>query len=210
MRAHGANLTMWGNEREVERLPMPHLQFPLQCTCSHRRWRSAAHFARVATRLVRPDGAAALVAGPAGVVVLAETEAALDRPVHTLRAHFGAGLRIGPVRVRYREESCLQEPHMVVRVLCGREHFEPVRADLMDRGASIIDADVIARVGVVRAGAPLRVLLGYGKDLADLTAGWARHVMCLSHYAPVIPRSRHGEAAWLAQPAGPGRDAVLG
>lgn len=199
------NATMRVNEDEVGRQSMPHPQFPLQCTCSHRQWRSAAHFARMATRLVRPDGAAALVAGPAGVVVLAETESALDSPVHTLRAHFGEGLRIGPVRVRYRGETCLQEPHMVVRVLCAREQFEPVRADLLDRGASIIDADVIARVGVVRAGAPLRVLLGYGKDLADLTAGRARHVMCLSHYAPVTPRPAHGEAAWLAQPAGAAR-----
>jgi translation elongation factor EF-G len=93
-------------------------------------------------------------------------------------------VNIGPVSVRYRRGKFTEEPHMGVRVMCAREHFTLIKADLERRGASVIDTEINHQVSVVRATAPLAALIGYPDRLYVLTRGSGRHVMWLSHYAP--------------------------
>lgn len=73
---------------------------------------------------------------------------------------------------------------MGVRVLCPSLYFEAVKRDLLSRGAAILDEELALITGVVRATAPLAKLLGYSQHVAALTAGTARELMWLSHYAP--------------------------
>jgi translation elongation factor EF-G len=65
--------------------------------------------------------------------------------------------------------------------------------DLVGRGAFIEEVDWMAPQPVVRAKAPLRLLLGYPQSLATLTQNTAELRMWLSHYAPIPPEP--GEAA---------------
>lgn len=90
-----------------------------------------------------------------GLVLLAVTETALERPARTLRELFGDRVNIGQVSVRYRRGKLTEESHMGIRVACAREHSDLIKADLERRGASIIDAEINRQVSVVRATAPL-------------------------------------------------------
>ena len=172
-----------------------HPEYPIECTCSHRRERFQLAFARNAIELLPQREDASYVSSPQGLVVLAETEAALERPVRILRETYGDEVCIGEPKVRYRQGATLEEPYMGVRVLCAPRHFRAVRMDLEARGAEILDAEETDQFGIVRATAPLAVLLGYSCRLAELTAGRAQHTMWLSHYAPVTSRPPGGDAA---------------
>ena len=74
---------------------------------------------------------------------------------------------------------------MGVRVSAPGKHFDAIKEDLLKRGAVVVDAERIGPLGVVRATAPLASLIGYGRSLADFTAGSANQVMWFSHYAAV-------------------------
>ncbi len=162
-----------------------HREFPLERTCSHREEPLQLSFARRAIEILpqREDGSAE--ATDAGLVLRAETETAFEVPIEVLKDVYGEQVRIGSPTVRYHHSPQLEEPHMGVRVQCANPHFAAVKADLESRNAHILDAEVTPQFGVVRATAPLVKLLGYAQALADLTAGGAREVMWLSHYAPV-------------------------
>jgi translation elongation factor EF-G len=117
-------------------------------------------------------------------VLRAETEIALERPLEWLREVYGEQLAIGALSIRYHQGTVLEEPYMSVRVRCARKDFDIVRSDLLARGATLLDEEVGHAAGVIRVTAPLAKLLGYPRHLAGLTAGSAREVMWLSHYAP--------------------------
>jgi translation elongation factor EF-G len=72
---------------------------------------------------------------------------------------------------------------MGLRVRCSPEHFETIMGDLIARGALIVTSKIEPACGEIRATAPLARLIGYGRSLARITAGTAREVMWLSHYA---------------------------
>jgi len=119
-----------------------------------------------------------------GIVVRGATESALEGPTQLLREVYGEQLAIGPLTIRYRKGAALEEPYMGVRVLCAARDFQAVRSDLLARDAKILDEEVSQSIGIVRVTAPLAKLLGYSRDLVALTAGSAREVMWLDHYAP--------------------------
>lgn len=132
--------------------------------------------------LLPNDSSAVFEADERGLVIAAETEMALERPVRRLADVYGDMVRIGPPKVRYRYGDRIEQPIMGLRVLCAPEFYEGVREDLRLRRAAIKDAEVNRRFGIVRAAAPLAALIGYPDRVAALTGGRGQLVMWLSHY----------------------------
>lgn len=161
---------------------------PVQRICSHRAERFQLAFAQRALGLLPEWRECLFEASGEGIVVRGETESALDGAIGVLREVYGEQIAVGPLTIRYRRGEALEEPHMGLRVLCAAKDFPAVRDDLVSRGATILDAEVVQSVGVVRATAPLAKLLGYSRYLETLTAGSAREVMWLDHYAPCDER----------------------
>lgn len=159
-------------------------RFPIERSCTHQAERFQFAFAKRALELLPRDEATAFRSGPGGLTIVAETEMALERPVRRLEEVYGDAVRIGPPKVRYRshESDRIEQPIMGLRVLCAPVDFEVIREDLRKRGASILDAEVNRRFGIVRACAPLAQLLGYPDALDRITGGKDHLVMWLSHY----------------------------
>jgi hypothetical protein len=160
---------------------------PLERVCRHRSERLQLTFAQQALELIPESRECQFEASGDGIVIRAETESALERPIELLEEVYGGEIALGPLVIRYRQGAGLEEPHMGVRVLCAAKHFPAVRDDLLSRDATILDEEVLHAIGVVRATAPLAKLLGYSRHLAHLTSGGAREVMWLDHYAPCVP-----------------------
>jgi translation elongation factor EF-G len=160
-------------------------RFPIQCECSYSRERFNLAFARKAMEVVRPCKELAMEPSSRGLTLLAETEMALERPIAMLRDVYGDEVRISAPIVRYHEGARLEEPHMGLRIRCQPQHFKALHADLMRRGATVIDAEINRLCGVVRASAATHKLLGYPKHVRETTDGTAQLVMWLSHYEPV-------------------------
>jgi len=173
-----------------------HMEFPIECKCSHRGERFQLAFARKAMQMLPEREETAFEPTADGLTLLAETEMALERPISILREVYGEELRIEPVAVRYKRGESVQEPHMGVRLLCAPNQFEALQLDLQNRGAKILDAELRRQFGVLRATAPLIALVGYPARVAKLTSGRGQLVMWLSHYAPVEePPAGGGDAA---------------
>lgn len=172
-----------------------HPEFPIERVCSHRHEPFQLTFAREAIQLLPHSEDAEFEAHRQGLVLRAETESALERPIEILQQHYGDQLHIGSLTVRLHRGVTVEEPHMGVRVLCASNHFEAVKADLERRGAAIVEAVLTAQYGIVHATAPLAALLGFPRRVATLTDGRAREVMWLSHYAPVEPPPPGNDAA---------------
>jgi hypothetical protein len=172
-----------------------HPEFPIECTCSHQNEPCQHEFATRLMKLLPLSDGTRLELSPRGLVVLGETESALERPLELIREIYRDQVCIGPLTVRYDKGATVKEPHMGVRVLCSSEHFGKVKAGLEQRGASITDSEVTPQFGVVRATAPLAALLGFPRELDQLTAARAQHVMWLSHYAPVRERKAESQVA---------------
>jgi hypothetical protein len=161
-----------------------HSGLPLECHCAAPREHLQRPFAEQALDVLPHRKDLAYEAHGDGLVIYAETEFALDRPLRVLHEIYGASLRIEPAAIRYRVNDVIEEPHMAVRVLCAARHFASLKQDFLARGASILDEELRPPVGVIRATAPLRKLIGYSQWLAQHTSGSAREVMWLAHYAP--------------------------
>jgi predicted membrane GTPase involved in stress response len=175
---------------------LTHPEFPLERTCFHRYEPFQLTFARHALQLLPDDDRAFFEASHRGLVLRAETEAALERPIEILKDYFGNQISIGRPTVRHHHGRTVEEPHMVVRVKCRPEHFDFIIADLATRNAVVLETEAQPAFRVIRATAPLARLLGYAQSLADLTGKSAHQVMWLSHYAPVqasAPRGGGGD-----------------
>jgi len=161
------------------------LRYPLEQLCFHRSEPFQLAFAREAIEILplRPDRC--FEARGRGLLLLAETESALESSTAILKDAYGEQVCVKEPTIRYQCGAVTEEPHMGVRVLTPAAHFDAVREDLLRRGATLLDAEVMLPVGVVRVTAPLVRLLGYSCELARLTSGAGREVMWLSHYAPV-------------------------
>lgn len=169
--------------------------FPVERCCTHRSERFQLAFARKAVELLPHDGSTAFEPGPSGLLIAAECEIALERPVRRLKEAYGDMVRIGPPRVRYRHADRVEQPIMGLRVLCSPDHYDAVRQDLRMRRALIMDTEVNRRFGIVRACAPLAMLLGYPDALARITGGRGQLVMWLSHYEELEDPPPAGAAA---------------
>jgi len=165
-----------------------HRGYAIECLCSHRRERFQLTFARTVIELLPQAEETAFEPSRKGLTVLAETEMELERPLARLRAVYGEDVRIEPPVVRFQRGEQLEEPHMGLRVLCSPQHFDHVRRDLLLRHAALLDAELNEQFGVVRACAPLTLLVGYPARIRQLTAGRGQLAMWLSHYAPVVQK----------------------
>jgi hypothetical protein len=159
-----------------------HPEYPLERVCVHRYEPCQLTFARHAQQLVAEDEEIEAEASHRGLVLRGETEAALEQSVQLLRDYYGNQINVGEPMVRYHHGLSVEEPHMRVRVRCLANHFDAVRTDLELRGALIVRSHRNSTMGVLLATAPLARLLGYSRSLAQLTAGTAQGVLCLSHY----------------------------
>ena len=169
--------------------------FPIELCCTHQSERFQFGFAKRALEVLSHDDGTAYQPGPGGLTIVAETEMALERPVRKLAEVFGDEVRIGAPKVRYRNGYGLEQPVMGLRALCSPDHYDAILEDLHGRGASILDAEVNRRFGIVRACAPLAMLLGYPDALRRMTDSKVHLVMWLSHYEQVKPGSPEGTAA---------------
>lgn len=121
----------------------------------------------------------------------AECEEDLGRPLEILRAAFGPRLRASIVAVRSRAGKCGPEtPVLGVQVRCVKTDVERVRRDLQRRGGRIVEAGA-EHGGVVRAMVPAVHLIGYARQLAELSRGTAVHTAWLSHWEPLEPHPRY-------------------
>jgi predicted membrane GTPase involved in stress response len=159
--------------------------YPIQVCCSHRTERCQFDFARKAMQMLPNDGSTAFGPDVHGLIIVGETELALERPLRRLVDVYGDMVRIGAPTVRYRQGEdgeYMEQPIMGLRVLCPPRAYEAIREDLRLRQAAIMDAEVNQRFGIARATAPLARLLGYPQRFAGLTDGRGQLVMWLSHY----------------------------
>jgi hypothetical protein len=169
--------------------------YPVERRCTHRTERFQLAFARKAVELLPQDDSTAFEPGATGLLIAAESEIALERPIRRLKEAYGDMVHIGPPKVRYRHGDRVEQPFMGLRVLCSPEYYEAVREDLRLRRAAIMDAEVSRRFGIVRACAPLVTLLGYPDVLARMTGGRGQLVMWLSHYEQLDDPPPAGAAA---------------
>lgn len=172
-----------------------HPEFPIECRCWHRQERFQLAFARQAMEVLPRREDTAFKPGARGLILLAETEMALERPLRVLKEVYGNDLGIDPPAIRYHQADRLEEPYMGLRVLCAPQYFEAVRQELQLRAATIMDAEVTRSFGIVRACAPQATLFGFPDRLTQLTRGQGKLVMWLSHYAPVQEPPPDGSAA---------------
>jgi hypothetical protein len=153
--------------------------------CSRRSARFQLAFAQEALEILsaRPD--CSFDAGSSGLIVRGETEAAVSRPIEILKSAFAEDLLVGELTVRYRKGPVMEEPHMGLRVSSPLSLMDEIREDLNARGATTVSVEHERYFSVVRATAPLVLVLGYTEWLEKLSGGKADVVMWLSHYAPV-------------------------
>lgn len=121
-----------------------------------------------------------------GTSVVAASEAELDRAIARLRDLHPEDLVVGPPVVRLRDTARGREaPVMGLQVRCPPNHVERVRRDLQRRGAMIVEASSGEHFGVVRASVALVAILGYARQLHELTRGGGRSVCWLERYEPL-------------------------
>jgi predicted membrane GTPase involved in stress response len=169
--------------------------FAIECKCSHRGERFQLAFAQAAMEIVPKDESTAFEPSRNGLTLLAETELSLERPLARLREVYGDALQVDSPLVRYKRGERLEEPYMGLRVLCAPQHFEAIRRDLSTRRANLLDTEVNVRFAVIRAEAPLALLVGYPAKFDSLTQGRGQLAMWLSHFAPVEDDPPGGNAA---------------
>ena len=104
--------------------------YPIEQCCSHRGERLQLEFARKAVQLLPTGSSVSYAPDARGLVIAAETELELERPVRRLADVYGDMVRIGPPTVRYRHGERVEQPIMGLRVLCPPGCYEGIREDL--------------------------------------------------------------------------------
>lgn len=165
---------------------MIHGCFPLERLAQLDSHRFQMGFARQVMRLLEASDSVAFEATPDGLLMLAQSEEALAKPVALLRDLYGADLVLQPPQVRCLTlDNRPYEPIMHLRVRVAPRHRNAVRDSLIGRGVVILEEHECPGAWVLRAESPLRGLLGYGEALSALTDGTSLHWTWLDHYAPM-------------------------
>jgi hypothetical protein len=162
-------------------------QYPLESLARSRSGGPQKEFARRAKlALVDTDD---LFARPLadGLVLFAANEDALEGPARILRDVYGDMVELQAPRVRTIPGEPTQEPVMNVRITARQEHTGAILAELRRRGVGVTEECFRGRQFIVRAEAPLALLLGLPAALDRLTDGSAAHAIRLVRYAPVSP-----------------------
>ena len=162
-----------------------HKDFPIEQLATSSKTRFQHGFARMTMHLMPPIDDIALEATADGLKILGTSEMALAAPGVVIRQIYADDVRIGKPAVRVLYDG--SEPVMRVRAAVPYNNAETVVQELIGRGATIEEVDWLLAQPVVRARAPLRVLLGYPQTLDTLSGGKAELQMALSHYEPVPP-----------------------
>jgi hypothetical protein len=160
-------------------------QYPLETVARRKRADSQIDFARQArTALEDTDE---LLARPlaSGLALFAANEDALEEPARVLREIYGDFVEVPSPRVRLIPGNPVQEPVMAVRVTARAEHAGAIVAELRGRGTRMLEECLRGRVFVVRAEAPLALLLGLPAAVRAITEGMGGASIRLVRYAPV-------------------------
>lgn len=160
---------------DVRRLTQEGMRsFPLQRRCTLRDSPDQAEFARDACSLIKAGEMAQLEATPHGLLLHARNQVAHGRLIGLLQAVYGNEVDFGPIEIRYRDQDGVRmEPHMALRIECRTVRVAAVIADLAWREAHVLDERCEGSRAVVRATAPLALLLGYPTLLGRIDASAA-------------------------------------
>ncbi|MBV6476422.1 MAG: hypothetical protein KJZ92_06325 [Rhodocyclaceae bacterium] len=165
---------------------MVHSEFPLERLAQLASNPFQIGFARQVMRMLDPSDLIAYEAAQDGLLMRAQNEEALARPVALLRDLYGDDLVLLPPQVRYMSlGNRPYEPIMLLRVRIAPRHREAVLGELAERDVQLLEEHERPSVCVLRAEAPLRKLLGYGEALAKLTDGTGLHWIWLDRYIPM-------------------------
>jgi hypothetical protein len=165
---------------------MVHSEFPVERLAQMASNPFQIGFARQVMRMLAPSDLIAYEATRNGLLMRAQNEDALARPVALLRDLYHDDLVLLPPRVRYMSlGNRPYEPIMLLRVRTAPRYRDAVREDLAVREALLLEEHARPSVCVLRAEAPLRRLLGYGEALAALSGGTALHWIWLDRYVPM-------------------------
>lgn len=165
---------------------MVYSEFPVECLARLASSPFQVGFARQAMRMLEPSEAVAYDATQDGLLMRAHNEDVLAGPAASLRDAYRDALVLLPPQVRYITlDGRPYEPIMVVRVRTVPCYWDDVRADLAAREATLLEEQVTLRACVLHAEAPLRRLLGYAENLAQLSEGTAQHGIRLDRYVPM-------------------------
>lgn len=160
-------------------------EFPIEQLATSATTRFQHGFARMTMHLMPVLDGVALEATAEGLKILATSEMALAAPGEVIRQIHADDVRIGKPAVRVLCDG--SEPMMRIRAAVPYDNAETVVQELIGRGATIEEVDWLLAQPVVRARAPLRLLLGYPRTLETLSGGKADLQMSLSHYEPAPP-----------------------
>lgn len=171
-----------------------HYDYPIEQLARGANTRFQLGFARITMHLMPRLDDVVLEPCQEGLKILGVSEVALAMPCDVIRQIHTNKVDLKPPRVRLLQGPTVREPVMWVRASVIHKRAVLVVQDLVRRGAEIEEVDWTLSRPVVRAKAPLRLLLGYPQALATLSQNTADLRMWLSHYASVSPPP-DGEAA---------------
>jgi hypothetical protein len=162
-----------------------HFQYPLETLARKRSGGSQLAFAHEARRALFDSDEVLFEAHDHGLAIFAANEAALEAPTRILHELYGDFVQVRRPRVRYLPGQPPSEPIMEARIRTRNEHAAPVVRELRARDARIVEECVRSRMFIVRAEAPLAVLLGLPTLLEDITQGNVAHSLRLLRYVPM-------------------------
>jgi hypothetical protein len=164
-----------------------HYGYPIEQLARSAKSRFQMGFARMTLHLLPDFEDIVFEPSAQGLKILGANEIALANPGEVIRQIHKDDVELKAPRVRLLYDTTVREPVMWVRAAMPYRYAESVVQDLVSRGADIEEVDWMLPDPVVRAKAPLRLLLGYPQALATLSRNTADLRMWLSHYAPVRP-----------------------
>lgn len=165
---------------------MSHTEFPVERLAQLATSPFQIGFARQVMRVLERSDHIVFEPTHDGLLMRAQNEDALAKPVELLHDLYGEDLVLLPPQVRYMSlGNRPYEPIMLLRVRIAPRHRTAVRDDLVERQATMLEEHEKTSICVLRAEAPLRKLLGYGETLATLTDGTGLHWMWLDRYVPM-------------------------
>ena len=160
-------------------------QYPLETLARRKRATSQLDFARQARAALQDSDELLARPRPTGLALFAANEDALEQPARILREIYGDFVEVRSPRVRMIPGEPAQEPVMAVRITARAEHASAIVGELRRRGTRILEECFRARIFIVRAEAPLALLLGLPTAVRAITGGAADPAIRLVRYAPV-------------------------
>ena len=169
-------------------------QYPLEGLARRKRAASQLDFARQARAALHDSDEFLARPRESGLALFAANEDALVAPARILREIYGDFVEMHSPRVRVIPGEPEQEPIMAVRIASRADHAGVVVDELRRRGARVLEASYRGRVFIVRAEAPLVLLLGLPASIRGLTDGTAEPSIRLVRYAPAAEEFGPGAA----------------